>query len=53
MKTRYPVAVLPNGDETTCLSTTELVLSTPRFLNGQGFLSVSEDRIVGIYAAER
>jgi len=53
LETWHPVAVLSNGDQDPCLSTTALVLGAPRSFDGQRFLSGSEDRTVGIYAAER
>jgi len=53
LKAWNPVVVLPNADEVPCLSTTALVLTAPRSFDGQCFLSMSEDRTVGIYAAER
>jgi len=38
LKTWYPVAVLPNGVEVPCLSTTALVLRVPRSFDGKGCL---------------
>jgi len=53
LKTWHSVVVFADGDEAPFLLATELVLRAPRSVDGQGFLSVSEDRPIGTYAAER